>query len=206
MIARFIPTYVGHTGASSSAGSVVSVHPHIRGAYCTANPRIGETIGSSPHTWGIRRRLPDLPALIRFIPTYVGHTRKRRGASVMRTVHPHIRGAYWPSAIQASSAIGSSPHTWGILSAHPEPHQAQRFIPTYVGHTADMPNSIYHKSVHPHIRGAYAQTPTSPPASARFIPTYVGHTPMTACPTCYLSGSSPHTWGILTPDASLTIC
>lgn len=50
---RFIPTYVGHTYHICLFLSAITVHPHIRGAY---RPQVGdstETVGSSPHTWGI---------------------------------------------------------------------------------------------------------------------------------------------------------
>ena len=56
--ARFIPTYVGHTGASNQQKPTPTVHPHIRGAY-----------------YFLRRALTRDR---RFIPTYVGHTLDRR--------------------------------------------------------------------------------------------------------------------------------
>lgn len=51
--------------------------------------------------------------------------------------------------------FGSSPHTWGILIIQPTAVPPQRFIPTYVGHTASRTQSFH---------------------NIRFIPTYVGHT------------------------------
>ena len=71
-----------------------------------------------------------------------------------------------------------------------------RFIPTYVGHTARFTESMVSRSVHPHIRGAYALVRalqrdrtvhphirgaygcagSRPGRRPRFIPTYVGHT------------------------------
>ena len=50
----FIPTYVGHTNFYNSFTFIISVHPHIRGAYSPASKRILTIFGSSPHTWGIR--------------------------------------------------------------------------------------------------------------------------------------------------------
>ena len=84
---------------------------------------------------------------------------------------------------------------------------AERFIPTYVGHTCRRPFSLRLPAVHPHIRGAYPSRalimwtkPGSSPHtwgihlmfprhywSHRFIPTYVGHTPR--CPA--LPGPRP---------------
>ena len=72
---RFIPTYVGHTVSRILPGGMISVHPHIRGAYWVS--KMQETLedGSSPHTWGILGRGACDRGGDRFIPTYVGHTR-----------------------------------------------------------------------------------------------------------------------------------
>ena len=52
---RFIPTYVGHTWASSASTQGLSVHPHLRGAYVGRIHFHQLQVGSSPPTWGIRR-------------------------------------------------------------------------------------------------------------------------------------------------------
>ena len=86
---------------------------------------MGETVyhaalfGSSPHTWGIPSRTHPLKWRPRFIPTYVGHTRRSRPGPGRWSVHPHIRGAYGADAQQEL--------------------QRPRFIPTYVGHTPCIP-------------------------------------------------------------------
>ena len=54
MMARFIPTYVGHTSMGTLAALRGSVHPHIRGAYVCIFTTFVVLLGSSPHTWGIR--------------------------------------------------------------------------------------------------------------------------------------------------------
>ena len=111
---RFIPTYVGHTSGRAESPANGPVHPHIRGAYGCEKVLSMRTSGSSPHTWGIHgilcERLPDS----RFIPTYVGHTRCAKRRWPGGPVHPHIRGAYIPSAGAYHRPPGSSPHTWGI--------------------------------------------------------------------------------------------
>ena len=114
---RFIPTYVGHTMIETGNFNKSPVHPHIRGAYklCVGFHPPGR--GSSPHTWGI----PGVPKRksrkVRFIPTYVGHTTSSGRPESIKTVHPHIRGAYIVGAFDLQISI--------------------RFIPTYVGHTLD---------------------------------------------------------------------
>ena len=74
------------------------------------------------------------------------------------------------------AVCGSSPHTWGIPLLGLRMLLPDRFIPTHVGHTQDRAGMSTPRSVHPHIRGAYAC----------YVPTIVYHI-----------GSSPHTWGIL---------
>ena len=71
---RFIPTYVGHTTTASSSRKNMRVHPHIRGAYTSSSQFLVESIGSSPHTWGILFHHIFIIFCQRFIPTYVGHT------------------------------------------------------------------------------------------------------------------------------------
>ena len=152
---RFIPTYVGHTTAPELNGPTPTVHPHIRGAYRRGRYSEADSYGSSPHTWGIRAggTIPrpsggssphtwGIPAhpisrnqLLRFIPTYVGHTAA--------------------CAMMLGSTFGSSPHTWGIRPPKHSVFVIQRFIPTYVGHTVTHLYRDTLSSVHPHIRGAY---------------------------------------------------
>ena len=215
---RFIPTYVGHTCAGSASTLRAAVHPHIRGAYAVAHqhyklaavhPHIrgayvnqhlaacGQN-GSSPHTWGIRGRIPHSGASGRFIPTYVGHTAFRAGGRwEICGSSPHTWGIRMRPAAPVPGPAGSSPHTWGIRRHNmKKKYRYYRFIPTYVGHTHRTANGADQPPVHPHIRGAYCVSSvivmftrgSSPhtwgilisvhfrPPVSRFIPTYVGHT------------------------------
>ena len=153
---RFIPTYVRHTSAAGAPG--------IAGA------------GSSPHTWGIQGMDGRRLRIVRFIPTYVGHTCRALRPPAPGSVHPHIRGAYFCTAVLSWQFLGSSPHTWGIHYTKLLFGQTNRFIPTYVGPTYSSPLSWKPYSVHPHIRGAYAAMAARIQQLERFIPTYVGHT------------------------------
>ena len=173
---RFIPTYVGHTGAQQKASDKSPVHPHIRGAYA--------------YRWTISR------ASAWFIPTYVGHTSCISFSWHAVPVHPHIRGAYSSGIGFFARLYGSSPHTWGIPLPWSQTPAPPRFIPTYVGHTTVPFSASLGASVHPHIRGAYkdpcscfiSDVGSSPHTWGihlggvysvwwnRFIPTYVGHT------------------------------
>ena len=134
---RFIPTYVGHTPLRTVRENFITVHPHIRGAYLRPHTSRYSGIGSSPHTWGIQAVNLLRPQIIRFIPTYVGHTPGSRCPAHCGSVHPHIRGAYTRINRCLEPDGGSSPHTWGIPYIRPFGCSHPRFIPTYVGHTLD---------------------------------------------------------------------
>ena len=173
---RFIPTHVGHTIPSGIGIPPHPVHPHIRGAYASSSRFLCRSHGSSPHTWGIRRR---------------SHTHRFGSA-----VHPHIRGAYAVMRLPSSLPDGSSPHTWGIrlhVVAAPDFYGSS---PHTWGILRGRGNAAVGRLVHPHIRGAYRGfsfmvyrpfgssphtwgIPDKSPTACRvwrFIPTYVGHT------------------------------
>ena len=193
---RFIPTYVGHTKSEYSTSWQLPVHPHLRGAYLTGTLQKTGGGGSSPHTWGIRPKLIHQGIKFRFIPTYVGHTTPRSLIRASNAVHPHLRGAYHRPGQRPTVQRGSSPPTWGIQLCAGHGIAADRFIPTYVGHTATTSQKSRFVTVHPHLRGAYPNSRmVCPPADGsspptwgirqgffivqryfRFIPTYVGHT------------------------------
>ena len=173
---RFIPTYVGHTTLSKAPNGRRAVHPHIRGAYARRRFASSKSRGSSPYTWGIRSAGFRSSRQRRFIPTYVGHTTRPADTSLRKTVHPHIRGAYYPVQVPVPSDRGSSPHTWGIRSASPRISFLSRFIPTYVGHTDFHLYAVFNAfGSSPHTWGIQCRN-LSHFGGGRFIPTYVGHT------------------------------
>ena len=196
---RFIPTYVGHTAFHLLHSRWFPVHPHLRGAY-----------GSSGFSAIV---------VARFIPTYVGHTSALPPDLTAYWVHPHLRGAYSFGLFWFVLVFGSSPPTWGIRMFWVFLCPADRFIPTYVGHTCCLLDASPQATVHPHLRGAYllsrrlrgGRIGSSPPTwgiqkqvtkslqKERFIPTYVGHTKIENIACLVKNGSSPPTWGIHLP-------
>ena len=111
-------------------------------------------------------------------------------------VHPHLRGAYAALPRQQLIFPGSSPHTWGIRGRFQSRRLEQRFIPTYVGHTAaNVFASACTSGSSPHTWGILERV-VNHFRDLRFIPTYVGHTDGRLSIQLIPAGSSPPTWGI----------
>ena len=173
---RFIPTCVGNTNLGATHDEPPTVHPHMRGEYCTARRKRSRSLGSSPHAWGIRSPRPMHHGSWRFIPTCVGNTPAAMRWPWSSAVHPHMRGEYDWSALWRDVLHGSSPRAWGILSVESSQQGATRFIPTCVGNTSCSGGRQSWRPVHPHVRGEYAHRRSSCWAYRRFIPTCVGNT------------------------------
>ena len=130
-------------------------------------------LSSSPHTWGIRGRILSIV----FLP-----------------VHPHLCWAYPSLHLAAISQNGSSPHTWGIQPPGAHFVRRDRFIPTYVGHTATVAVMVLMLSgSSPHTWGILQDEVISV-GGVRFIPTYVGHTLLPAA-SCVVPTVHPHIRG-----------
>ncbi len=71
---RFIPTNVGNTRWLRALKIKIQVHPHERGEYAFRDLPGRNVYGSSPRTWGIRRKETISRIQSRFIPTNVGNT------------------------------------------------------------------------------------------------------------------------------------
>jgi len=129
-----------------------------------------------------------------FIPTCVGRFCWGRSAASPITVHPHVRGAVFFFFSRNGMSFGSSPRAWGGWLRRRRRRPGRRFIPTCVGRLRREAHESPQWTVHPHVRGAVAEsydakgnkTGSSPrawggsswgPASSptpRFIPTCVG--------------------------------
>ena len=176
---RFIPTRVGYTNSEIYTSANCSVHPHSRGVYGksdfrelrwnTVHPHSRGVYGKGwrncyiclpvhPHSRGVYGFLMmKLKRELRFIPTRVGYTFKKRRR---RCCH----GRFIPTRVGYTFRYCS--RNSGLL----------RFIPTRVGYTNDIEpeNIVYIGSsplawgilnvwrvkldafpVHPHSRGVY---------------------------------------------------
>ena len=178
-------------------------------------PQTGQVkIGSSPRAWGILLPPLGLDEVLRFIPTCVGNTGRRRRTSLPPSVHPHVRGEYACLDTINRFINGSSPRAWGIHADLPGKGTAHRFIPTCVGNTWSGACTRRLPTVHPHVRGEYAHAfahdlldvGSSPRAwgiqlsaymseeAIRFIPTCVGNTPSSTW-AINLASVHPHVRG-----------
>ena len=91
---RITPTYMGNTTVSLRALQSTKDHPHIHGEYATKKLLTCRSLGSPPHTWGIRITNRDVAELTRITPTYMGNTIIMIKATQGTGDHPHIHGEY----------------------------------------------------------------------------------------------------------------
>ena len=147
----------------------------MRGEYPMCLCRLFCQGGSPPHAWGILRRRNRRYGRSRFTPTCVGNTPAAPLVYILSAVHPHMRGEYPMCLCRLRRHRGSPPHAWGILHVCLCSFYTSRFTPTCVGNTPCFLTNSRISSVHPHMRGEYAQLP---------------------CHGKPDSGSPPHAWGI----------
>ncbi len=171
---RFIPTCVGNICPTPSLLNPKSVHPHVCGEHDVSGCGTSVPCGSSPRVWGTCRMAEEIKNVRRFIPTCVGNIPSLAGRERGYTVHPHVCGEHYLSAVVEAVTGGSSPRVWGTSWSITRGCIPTRFIPTCVG---NMPFSALMRSyspVHPHVCGEH-----------------LGRTCVFALPL----GSSPRVWG-----------
>ena len=150
-------------------------HPRIRGEHLGYAQRIGDAIGSSPHTRGARRRPGRPRRSAGIIPAYAGSTRiLPAGQTLPGGSSPHTRGARGPGPSRGPGRGGSSPHTRGARRYARGCPARRRIIPAYAGSTDGLKWLTSKLTDHPRIRGEHLTTATAAEKTA---------------------GSSPHTRG-----------
>ena len=133
--ARFIPTPVGNTAATSSIKDKLTVHPHARGEHPRLRSPCSDKGGSSPRPWGTLPPRGGAGCRDRFIPTPVGNTAVFGPPEMPAAVHPHARGEHKVILLGVVRGTGSSPRPWGTPAQSQGPRKGSRFIPTPVGNT-----------------------------------------------------------------------
>src|SRR4030042_1129288 len=96
VMTRFTPTCVGNTWAGLLTLEVATVHPHMRGEYFSDLLHGSSIHGSPPHAWGILYFQQYYRVQQRFTPTCVGNTSHPCFILSITSVHPHMRGEYYP--------------------------------------------------------------------------------------------------------------
>ena len=171
---RFIPTHMGNATQPDTFRRSVSVHPHAHGERSIPGSSGVSSGGSSPRTWGTPGRARSPVDQTRFIPTHMGNARAATSPTRPTTVHPHAHGERSVLPAAPSCTNGSSPRTWGTLSAGLRRAAAVRFIPTHMGNATGVESNCSKDPVHPHAHGERKRIRTSATISR---------------------GSSPRTWG-----------
>ncbi len=170
-----ISTNVKNISYTHQQNSQRQDHLHIRGEYLVRCLTMVDTVGSSPHTWRIRRTVLSGSVSFRIISTYVENTLNNNHIVVFRKDHLHIRGEYNFTPNISNFELGLSPHTWRILLILIWKNTHLRIISTYVENTSALSSVCFVYKDHLHIRGEYN---------------------INTAETNTIKGSSPHTWRI----------
>ena len=91
---RFTPTYVGTSFSIFVVITYNQVHPHVCGDFGRSAESSGHQNGSPPRMWGLLRSAGPIGPALRFTPTYVGTSGKKRSACALFAVHPHVCGDF----------------------------------------------------------------------------------------------------------------
>ena len=146
--------------------------------------------------WGTRSPVDRDRHNTRFIPAYVGNTRRRRFPGECPPVHPRVCGEHPVPGSTSGRRGGSSPRMWGTQVRLEQVMHGLRFIPAYVGNTCERISREPTITVHPRVCGEHLDlgnlksnedgssprmwgTPNQAIAErmrSRFIPAYVGNT------------------------------
>ena len=170
-----IPAHAGFTRLPAPRSARPGDHPRTRGVYVARAFRRRATVGSSPHTRGLRESLPYPRRRGRIIPAHAGFTPGSGGPPSWWSDHPRTRGVYLLTGRIRRTWPGSSPHTRGLRRARPHRPGGAGIIPAHAGFTPPAPPGPPALPDHPRTRGVYA------PGAMRVVTT---------------SGSSPHTRGL----------
>src|SRR5689334_10523228 len=111
----------------------MAVHPHLRGDICGREVAASRAYGSPPPAWGHRLACDGEYVPGRFTPTCVGTSFVGSGRSVVRAVHPHLRGDIGRVSGNLEVLDGSPPPAWGHRLGQLGVVGPVRFTPTCVG-------------------------------------------------------------------------
>ena len=137
--------------------------------------------GSSPHARGTRSGCRAASRRRRFIPACAGNTSRGRRRRSIRSVHPRMRGEHESPEGRKHTAIGSSPHARGTLTAISSRRLRTSVHPRMRGeHATRNRRSGAPIGSSPHARGTPSIPLRATPAN-RFIPACAGNTTRRSC-------------------------
>ena len=114
-------------------------------------------MGSPPHTRGIYGHLISGFYCHRLTPAYAGNICINLLSSDTLRAHPRIRGEYSRIASEASSSLGSPPHTRGICYVTLLTEGSHGLTPAYAGNMNPVATLKAELEAHPRIRGEYSR-------------------------------------------------
>ena len=136
------PAHAGNTQLFLFWYLVLRDHPRTRGEYSLIKVLSDMSMGSPPHTRGIRRRKKERTRRSGITPAHAGNT-----PETALTVHPRE---------------GSPPHTRGILFPHVVRSGYCGITPAHAGNTKESVLSNAGYRDHPRTRGEYTDRPLPP--------------------------------------------
>ena len=109
--------------------------------------------GTSPRGWGEGHLLARDRLARRNIPTRVGRSSPKRRTSTTNSEHPHAGGEKAVAGGYLDQFDGTSPRGWGEEPFAPGQFTGIRNIPTRVGRSINIVDSVRATSEHPHAGG-----------------------------------------------------
>ena len=115
--------------------------------------RCADICGSSPLARGTLNVKTAKNIILRFIPACAGNSLQTILISLVRSVHPRLRGELFPFHSATYVQPGSSPLARGTRPQKGPSVEVSRFIPACAGNSQERYAEYRYKPVHPRLRG-----------------------------------------------------
>ena len=135
LLKRIIPTYVGSTSSIIKLSIEATNHSHVCGINTHRYATFFAIPESFPRMWDQRAQRPELCAIVRIIPTYVGSTVNEFSLLSSETNHSHVCGINQKLKTVCDYYAESFPRMWDQPALSLSYLLKRRIIPTYVGST-----------------------------------------------------------------------
>ena len=150
---RIIPTRVETSNIFCAGSKLNQDHPHACGDKENRYGGLQRVLGSSPRVWGQGTNMLLCSSCLRIIPTRVGTS-----GAILKGVnipgdHPHACGDKILRLSNSSANTGSSPRVWGQVYYPVNAVCLIRIIPTRVGTSTALSETVTVMEDHPHACG-----------------------------------------------------